>query len=68
MGERPTGGAEYPVPGFYRRIGAFIETDDRWWTIRTEADLEPVAAEVITAARPGVLPELRSQLAAAADS
>jgi hypothetical protein len=59
MGERPTGGAWYPVPGVYERIGAFMGTDDHWWVIRTEADLRPIAEEVVDVVRDAVLPDLR---------
>ena len=34
MGQRPTGGGEYPVPGLYSRIGAYMGVGDRWWTIQ----------------------------------
>jgi hypothetical protein len=68
MGERPTGGGRYPVPGTYRRIGAYMNTDDHWWVIRTESDLAPIADEVVSIVREAVLPDLRFLIGTKPDS
>lgn len=63
MGAAPTGGADYPVPGWFERLGFLTGAEtDLWWTLRTPEDLPVVATAVVDLIEQHALPALRERI------